>query len=130
MAAAAKRHVFSDELEARFVTLGALKKGWDDDDETQPMYPENLICARRALELILAAKPEIDEPEMGAVPDGRLDLSWYDDRLDVYFTLDLEDKELRIHARKGRELRDLTVAGDDIETRARALATILLAELE
>ena len=127
--------------------MSALAAGWDDEDESQPVYPENLVCARRALELLLTWWPAVGEPELGAVPDGRLDLSWRNNRdftLDLegkepriptfhispaHFTLDLEDKELRTHARASYELHDRIINGADTEERAHELAAMLCAEL-
>ena len=74
----------SPAIEERFNDLTRLEDGWDGDDSVAPI-PQLLALSR---DVLLQLQPPI-EPEVGAVPDGGVDLVWND--LGIFCTLGPDD---------------------------------------
>ncbi len=109
-------------LESQFELLMNLKRGWDEHD-ADPVDKNVLQMAREAISFLISK--ELPEPsELGAVEDGRLDISWRTDELNVWCTLDTD--EVRIHAcRRDQETIDKDLKGD-LAKRTRTLQKILV----
>lgn len=96
--------VFSADLEKRFKQLTELKDGWDGDDA----IAMNTSVLNMAYDILqkLVKDYHISEPEIGAVEDGRLDISW--NHPDCFFTFD--EHEVRIQTSNGQTIvQDITL---------------------
>ncbi len=114
----------SSVLQQRFDVLARLERGWDEHD-ADPVDPSVLKMARAALSYLVARSfPEPAPGGIGAVEDGRLDISWRTEELNVFCVLDTD--EVCIHAvRRGQETVEKELKGDLTE-RTRALQDILV----
>ncbi len=106
----------------RLEELCQLEANWDGDG-AKPIHSEVLAIAREAL---LALSMHLSDPALGAVEDGRLDLSW--EREDIFVTLDVDT--VRIHASKDRELRDVPLKGGGVWARVGHFFDIIQGEIK
>ena len=96
-------------MEQRLRDLSNLTFGWDGED-AMPIDPYIIHIAWIALSTFLSENPKISEPELGAVEDGRMDISWHTNGLDVFCTLDRD--ELRIF---GSNVMDIRLGNNEEE---------------
>ena len=106
-------------LEFRLQEMSALHDNWDDENAV-PVDPQSIELARATLILL---PPTTPEPEIGAVQDGRLDISWRT----LFITIEEAD-EVRFHGTTNRDMYDVKLVGECTQERAKSLAGFISIE--
>lgn len=131
--------VFTDEMKARFAALRA--------QDREPLDPEILDCAQRALEILLTDVPGVNEPELEAWSNSELYMNWPEThppnlrtacagrvtpgwKIGTSVCGILGKYALRIPFPPRGDLREVRLPRDDMETRAQTIFKILRSQLE